>query len=383
MKLMAILVPAACAVAACRPALVSASGDAGADTGGGAQDQLDQILASRTTDYGAALRTAALRLLGDLPTMTEIEAIATAPDDAGKRLAYEAALRDYVGRPAFARQMLAFWRDTFKTGGAPELDTAPAFAARLAVDNASYMELFTRSTANCPSFDGSTFTDAECGNGGPQVGVLSNPGLLAQFSSHLAFRRVRFVQEVFGCAAFPVETTGAPIDVGGAALYHGAWPFGSIASPGNGGGRIDFLDATTAVCADCHETMNHQAPLFANYDDHGVYGDAIAVSLPLDGSPLARMTDWLPPGEVPAWRYQQPTPDLPAFGAAMAADPDVAACAVARLWNWALGKADVVDARQIVPLPTIQAQLDAFTRNGFRVRDLILGIFDADDFVKF
>ena len=34
---------------------------------------------------------------------------------------------------------------------------------------------------------------------------------------------------------------------------------------------------------------------------------------------------------------------MPALGAAMAADPDVAECGVARIWNWALGKTDIVD----------------------------------------
>jgi hypothetical protein len=67
----------------------------------------------------------------------------------------------------------------------------------------------------------------------------------------------------------------------------------------------------------------------------------------------------------------------------MAADPEVAACGVARIWNWALGKTDVVDTLQIVPPATIQAQVDAFTRNGFKMKDLIFAVFDTDDFAKF
>jgi hypothetical protein len=107
------------------------------------------------------------------------------------------------------------------------------------------------------------------------------------------------------------------------------------------------------------------------------------VPVPVPGAPVAQLNDWLPDGETTAWRYRQPVADLPAFGAAMAADPDVAACGVIRLWNWAFGKTDVVDTLQTVPLETIKAQLDAFTRNGFKITDLIFDIFDSEDFAKF
>ena len=67
----------------------------------------------------------------------------------------------------------------------------------------------------------------------------------------------------------------------------------------------------------------------------------------------------------------------------MAADPDVAKCGVARMWNFALGKEDIVDQLVDVPPATIKAQVDAFTQNGFKVKDLLVAIFTADAFVKF
>jgi hypothetical protein len=357
----------------------------GSGSGSSAPDEWDQILGTRTLDYNAALRIAALRLTGDLPSMTEINSIAKVGDDAGKKAAYEALITSYVGRPAFANQMVAFWRDTFKTGGTAALDTAPVFAAKLTVENRSYMELFTKASANCPTFDAMTaaFSDGECMNGGPKAGVLTNPGIMAQFFSNFAFRRIRFIQETFDCTRFPAEATGAPVDVGGTAPYTGVWPFASIASPTNGGGRVNFQDVSSAICALCHETLNHQAPLFAYYDMTGEFKTAISVPTPLDGAPPAQLTDWLPPGETTAWRYQKPAADIPAFGAAMAADPEIAACGVARIWNWALGKTDIVDTLQVVPGPTIQTQVDAFTQNGFRMKDLIFAVFTSDDFVKF
>ncbi len=67
----------------------------------------------------------------------------------------------------------------------------------------------------------------------------------------------------------------------------------------------------------------------------------------------------------------------------MAADPAVAACGVARVWNWALGKTDIVDALETVPNDTIQAQIDAFTSGGYKMKDLIYAVYTSDDFVKF
>jgi hypothetical protein len=386
MKRISILLLAASsfAVPACSNDVTQSGDDDGTGPGSGvgSQDDWEKILGERVTDFNAALRIASLRLTGAPPNMTEINSIATAPAD-GQRAAYETIIHDYLARPTFAKEMFSFWRDTMKIGGTAPFDTAPAFAAQLAVNNGSYMDLFTKATANCPTFDGtSTFTDAECVNGGPKAGVLTNPGVMSSFVSNLAFRRVRWVQETFDCLRFPAET-GAPADVGGAVPFNGAWPFTSIASPTNGGGRVNFQDVSSAICANCHQTLNHIAPLFAYYDMTGTYKPAISVTVPLEGAPLAALNDWLPPGDTTAWRFQKPAADLPALGAAMAADPDVAKCGVARMWNWALGKTDIVDALQEVPAATIQTQIDAFTQGGYKMKDLIFAVYTSDNFVKF
>jgi hypothetical protein len=286
--------------------------------------------------------------------------------------------------------MFLFWRETFKTGGAtaafdPVLDTAAAFAAQLATTNASYMDMFTKASGNCPTFTpgAGTFADAECTNGGTKAGVLTNPGIQKQFFSNLAMRRGRFVQETFDCLRFPVEISQTPTDVGGAAPYIGVWPFTTIASPTNGGGRVNFQDVSAAICANCHQTLNHLVPLFANYDANGVYQTTIQTTTPVEGNPKSVLADWLPPGDTTAWRYQKPAADIPALGAAMAADPSVAKCGVARYWNFAMGKEDIVDQLVDVPLKTIETQLTAFTNNGFKVKDLIFSIFTSEAFVKF
>jgi hypothetical protein len=350
-----------------------------------AGDQWDQQLNSRVTDYNAALRIASLRLTGKLPTLADLTSLAAALDE-GKKAAYEALITKYMAMPEFKTQMLGFWRDTFKQGGSAVLDTAPILAAKLSVENGSYMDLFTASSGNCPTFNATTgvFAAAECTNGGPKAGVLTNPGVMAQFYSNFAFRRTRWVQETFACTAFPAEVSATPTDVGAGAPYTGVWDFTSIAGTASGG-RVDFRDTSATICANCHSSINHIAPLFANYDITGTYQPTISVTTPLDGAPLAKISDYLPPGHETdtAWRMGKPAADLTALGAQMAQDPDVAACGVARMWNWALGKTDIVDTLQQVPNATIQAQIDAFTQSGYKLNDLIFAVYTSDDFVKF
>lgn len=346
-------------------------------------DEWDTKLGEREYDYNAALRTAALRLTGKLPTLAEIKAVADAGDLAAQKAVYESFIHGYVETPEFATQMVKLWRDTFKMGESAMLDTAPVFAAQLVVEDRGLAELFTATTGTCPTFDGATgtFTPADCDNGvTTHAGVLTNPGVQAHFFSNMAFRRVRWVQEAFACTAFPAELAEAPIDMGGAQAYTAPWPFASIAGTDNGG-TVDFHDTSAVVCANCHATMNHLAPLFANFDDQGVLQTSIQVLTPNEGTPKALPTDWLPPGEPTAWRLGVPAADLPALGAAMAADPKVAECAVARLWNWGLGKGDIVDTLAIVPTEVIAAQVTAL--QGGTLKDAVLAVYTSDDFVKF
>ena len=75
--------------------------------------------------------------------------------------------------------------------------------------------------------------------------------------------------------------------------------------------------------------------------------------------------------------------DLPSFGKAVAADPDVARCIVTREWNYAMGRGDVVNDLATVPPVVTDALVKDFTSNGFKVKRLLRNIFTADDFVKF
>ena len=392
-KICAVLL-AATSFAACTDGLKAGGGGdddgsgsaTGSDGSGSAVDPYQAILDSRVVDYGAALRIAAVKLTGSLPTVTETNSVTTPSDPAAQQTAYNALITDYLGRPTFAVQAMDFWRDTFKMGGTPLLDTAPALAAQLTATNGSYMNLFTQASGNCPTFDGSgAFTAAECGNGGPIAGVLTNPGVMTQFFSNFGFRRIRWIQEMFVCTAFPAELSATPTTLTGATSpYTSPWPFTSVATTKAGGmGRIDFQDTSAIICANCHTTINHMAPLFAMYDLNGQYQSVISVPTPLEGAPPAKLTDYLTPGETTAWRFGVAAADIPTYGADMAKDPLVAECGVARAWNWALDKQDIVDALDVVPSDTIATEVAAFTSDGFKMKDLIYAVFTSDDFVKF
>lgn len=359
----------------------SGSAEGSGSGSGTTLDEWQQRLATRTYNYPAALRTAALRLTGELPTVGQVRELANAADP---KTTYAQLVSAMLADPRFSRQALAFWRDTFRMGGTAELDTAPAFATHLTINNLSADQLLTATTGTCPTIGaGGAITLANCTNNPPQTaGVLTNPGVMKHYAGNLAFRRTRWVQETFDCTAFPAEVQ-APIKVGANdAPYTAPWPFASISGTDNGG-RIDFHDTSAVVCANCHATMNHIAPLFANFDANGLYTTAISVTLPTEGRPLAVRTDWLPANEPTAWRLNKPAASLAALGTVMAEDPRVATCTVARVWNFALGKGDIVSTLSVVPADVIASEVTAYNANGRKLRDLFLRVFTSDDFTKY
>lgn len=347
-------------------------------------DEWDDKLAERVVDHSAALRVAALRLTGELPTLAELKQVGDAADGVARRVAYEAQIDRYLDGPKFARQMFRFWQDTLKLGDDPALDSAPAFITKLVIDDRSFLEALTATRGTCSGFDPATgrFTPADCTNAPVTVGLLTHPGVNKQFFSNFGFRRVRWVQETFACTAFPAEIATAATGVGGTEPYTGTFPFTSIAGAASGG-RVDFRSTSSVICANCHSNINHIAPLFAHFDQDGAYHDALVVPTPLVDAPPAQLRDYLPPGEALAWRHGVPVADMTALGAAMAADPEVSACVIARLWNWALGKSDIVDSSTRVPGATIEPQVSAFEANGYRIRGALRDIFTSDDFVRF
>jgi hypothetical protein len=346
-------------------------------------------LDARIIDYGQAARTAAVKLVGDLPTADEL---ATVKDAAS----YSALVDKYMADPRFARQMLSFYQDEFKAGGPstgtrgmngflPSKDTAPTFAAELTVQDLDFRGIFTATTNTCPTLDPATgtFTDAVCpvANGLTTAGILTDEGIQSLNFSNLAMRRVRWVQETFLCTKFPAEFNPAGGVPKGNGTYVSPWPFDSIT--GGAGSKIDFQDASSVVCANCHTTINHIAPLFAQFDAAGAFQTAIQVVVPVPNNPKATRLDWLPATENTAYRYQKAAATLTELGTALAADPATAQCQVNRVWNWAMDKGEIVNDAAVVPSSTTATVLSAYTGGGYKMKAAIKATFTHDDFVKF
>jgi hypothetical protein len=336
------------------------------------------ILDKRELSYTEALRTASLKLVGALPTMDQVRAVEDAADPKAE---YEAQIDDMMNDVRFKTRMIEFWRNELRIGGTAAKETAPTFAARITVEGRPYSDMFTATTNTCPTFNGTDFVDGSCTNANPTAGVLTNPGVLAHYSGNLAFRRVRFFQEAFACHKQPAELSNMPIQMG-AGDYTAPWPFESIAGTANGG-RLDFLDTSSAICANCHATSNHRAPLFAFFDGSGVQQTTIQVNIPITGVPVAVMDDWLPPGETTAYKFGQDAADLAEFGQHMAQDEEVLQCAVSRIWNFAMSKGDIVNDAAAVPTTTIATLVDEFHTTNGNLRKTVRSVFTHDDFVRF
>ncbi len=375
--------------------MASSSGN-GSSSGSGTGNA---VLDSRVVSYSEALRTAALKLTGRMPTLTEMDNIRLAPDP---KLVYEKYVDDFLASPRFAARMIELWKNTFRSGGevsanAPNRDGAPHFAAKLIAEGLDYRLMFTATSGTCPTFDSATgtFTATDCPNGPVTAGVLSDLGLMYQYASALGFRRTRFIQETFTCRKLPAEWSPTPIPKG-AGSYTSPWPFDSIATIDNEltdvDGRIAFKDTTAAICANCHTTMNHRTPIFAAYDDNGKYVEPVlgmdgilqySVVVPVEGSPPAKMSDYLIPGEVTAWKFGKPAANVLEFGNQMAADDEIARCAVVRMWNYAFSKGDAVYDLGDVPDSVIGGLVNDFKSNGYNLRNTVRAVFVHDDFVRY
>lgn len=341
-----------------------------------AKKQLDQ----RKLDYGEALRSASLKLVGDLPTLAEIKDV-----EANGKAAYEKTIDAYLADKRFGARMVRFWRDTFKTGGDGKFDSAALFAAMVVVQDRPYAELFTATAGTCPTFDGATgtFVAGDCASNMPAAGVLNDAGLLTQYYGNMAFRRVRFVQETFACSKFPAEFSSNPTQMGSGA-YTSPWKFDSIA--GGSTAKVNFQDTTSVVCANCHTTLNHQAPLFAFFDEQGASTPgAVQVKTPVTGTPTTTLEDWLPAGQQQYyWRSGgAAVTDLAGLGKEMAKDPIVHSCAVNRVWNWALSRGDIVGDLATIPELVTKGIVADFASSGFKLKRVVRNVFTADDFVKF
>jgi hypothetical protein len=354
--------------------------------------------------YVAAQRTAALSLTGELPEWIDIKAMMDAETKGveAQKAVYDAFIDKLLTKPQFAVEQVRFFRNTFATGNRantrretnddgsmdyiPDQDCAASYAASLVVGDQPYTNLFTAAGGTCPKFDEvtGTFTPGDVldANGAPLAmnGILNDPGLMFNYYSNMAFRPVRFIQETFACTKFPAESQGTPTPMG-SALYTSPWRFESIT--GGETARINFQDTSAVVCANCHTTMNHLAPLYANFNmDTGLMTDRITVRVPVQGNPTARFEDWLPTGEPLAWRHDKPVQTIADLGKTMAADPEIGRCIVNRVWDAAFSRGDIVRDLATIPVDITAATTKTFVANNFNVKKLIREVYTSNEYVS-
>jgi len=364
------------------PGAGSATPDDGSGSGTNTQDNPDPeptALDDRKVDYNEALRTASLKLTDSLPRLADIIAVR---DASNPQEAYEERLTAMLDDARFSRRMIRYWRDVLRQGGG-ELDSAPTFAARVLVEGRPFTDLLTATESTCPSYDtaSESFVDGDCDNGvETHAGLLTNPGVMAQFYSNMAFRRVRWVQEIFACQSFPAEFRESPTKVGEEqATYTSPWDFDSVSAE-----PVDFSDTSSVVCANCHTSMNHLAPLFAQFDDAGMWQDSIQVETPLSPEPVpTELSHWLVDGEETAWRLGEPTANLSELGEAMAQDPAVAECLTARLYNFAMSKQDIVSELATIPVAVLEPYVKVLKESDGDLGHTLKTIMKSEDFVRF
>lgn len=409
-----------------------------ATTGPDQSQQETTELDLREIDYSEALRTASILLIGDAPTLSEIYELGDLPPDQQKAK-YEELIDKKLKDSRFATTLIEFFKYTFKMGGAstvagePSRDTAPVFAAKVVYEEKDWRNILVQETNTCPTFNVSsnTFTDGSCNNlpaGMNHSGILTDPGVQSLYFGNLSFRRNRFFHETFLCRSGNEQSGGEPTDqppivapcngVEPIPGYQNKWPVNEIAGSCNGG-RIDFHAYNASnVCANCHATWNHRAPLFSQFDSKGIFQlltptGEYSVFVPVNGSPRAKLSDWLctdpsicPNGgnNITAWKktmkvndIEMPAPaaNLTELGQMMSQDDEVIECAVKRVWNYAMGRADITEigGRSWVVLPdrndpnpeltTMNKLVKDFKDNGFNLKRTLRAILVSEDFVRF
>src|SRR5690606_15079958 len=105
------------------------------------------------------------------------------------------------------------------------------------------------------------------------------------------------------------------------------------------------------------------------FDMNGQWQNTSQVMTPTVPDPLkTELSHWLVPGETTAWRFGEPVADLQGLGQAMANDQDVKDCAVARMYNFAMSKEDIVTDLATVPPEVLAPYVEQFMANGLNLK---------------
>ena len=174
--------------------------------------------------------------------------------------------------------MIQYWRDTFKTGdpgvqpvkGAPDFDTAATFAAMVVVQGQPFTEHPDGGDRHLPDLlERDVHARPSCTQqraDGGRADRPRHPGPVLRATWRSAARGSS--RRSFVCSPFPAEYSATPGPDGLVALHE---PLAVHSIAGGPTANINFQDTSAVICANCHTTLNHIAPLFAYFDANGKY----------------------------------------------------------------------------------------------------------------
>ncbi|MBK8936501.1 MAG: hypothetical protein IPM79_02330 [Polyangiaceae bacterium] len=115
-----------------------------------------------------------------------------------------------------------------------------------------------------------------------------------------------------------------------------------------------------------------------------MWNNNIAVMTPIAPEPVTtELSHWLNPGVATAWRNGVEVSDLAQLGQALAEDPQVGECVVARVWNFAMSKEDVVKDLATVPFGVVRPHITKFQTGSQNLKATLRAILTSADFVRF
>lgn len=260
-------------------------------------------------DYAAALRSASLKIRGQLPPAADTQEVL-----AEGRLAYEAKIDEYVESPEFVEYMHNNFKDWFGLGGQFVPVTDPYTGGQIVLNTsepsnlAAYVlkydlpwgEVF--SADYCVDDNLNVMND--CTGGLPQdqrAGILTSQPLLRLYGKPEAFnfQRTSIAHQLMACEVYP--DGGTPLVRTNAAA--GTLPADNPADPPRIHAKYQGSlqgDDGEVFCATCHSSLLARRPAFNKFDIEGFYRPEFTIldiETPVENGDKCFI---VPPGLTPA-----------------------------------------------------------------------------------
>ena len=344
-----------------------------------------------TVDYEHALRAASIKLTGNLPSLAEIKQVRDTSDQKGE---YEKLVDTYMKRPTFAAQIVDFFRDSFNNGGQRQIngqninmDLARRRTPRAGGEISRSPTWSRRAPNTCQTLD--------TGRGDVHV-----DGLPERERGRRAHRRRRAGAVLLehglpsralgaGDLRLPASSRPRPPARHAAADGRRRTPRRGRSSQSPAGRRRARASTSRTTrrssAPTATATMNHQSRRCSrNFDDAGApMARRPQVPVPIREPDRGARRLAAGVGEDRLVAHGSPAADIPALGAAIAADPEFARCMATRVWNWALSRPDVVDDDASITPDWRRTLATELTASNWNLKPHDPSVFTSDAFVRF